>query len=373
VKTALIGDVDVAIVGGGPAGSAAAIWCRRQGLRVVLLKREPFPRHRRGETLPPGVEPIFAQLGLTDAIQDAEFTRHAGTWVSWSGPRRFEPFGADERGPWRGFQAPREELDRILLDAAKLAGASVIQSCRAERPLVEDNRVVGVETSQGTILARWIVDAGSGAHWLARQLTIPLRFASPRLLARYGYATGTWPERDDAPEIAADNTGWTWTARIAAGHYHWTRLSLVEDDPHRDVAPACLAELTPLSRPRGADVTWRIVSRPAGTGYICAGDAAAVLDPASSHGVLRGLMAGIMAGHTIARVTAGAVSEPDAIAGYTVWISDLFLAEVKAMTRLYRQLPRPPRWVRDDPVASIHELPSVVPPLLPVNDEVCQR
>jgi flavin-dependent dehydrogenase len=69
-------EVDVVVVGGGPAGSAAALWCVRQGLRVVLLEREQFPRHRPGETLPPGVEPIFAQLGVAEAIAAAGFTRH---------------------------------------------------------------------------------------------------------------------------------------------------------------------------------------------------------------------------------------------------------------------------------------------------------
>src|SRR5215217_594365 len=103
--------IDVVVVGCGPAGTASALWCAHHGLRVVLLEREVFPRHRPGETLPPGVEPIFAQLGVAEAIAAAGFTRHPGTWVTWSGPRRFDPFGRDSRGSWYGFQAPREQLD----------------------------------------------------------------------------------------------------------------------------------------------------------------------------------------------------------------------------------------------------------------------
>src|ERR687890_2213851 len=124
-------DVDVVVVGGGPAGSAAALWCVWQGLRIVVLEREVFPRHRPGETLPPGVEPIFAQLGVTEAIAAAGFTRHRGIWVSWAGPRRFDPFGLDSGGPWNGFQAPREQLDRILLDAVSGPFAVVRQHSRA--------------------------------------------------------------------------------------------------------------------------------------------------------------------------------------------------------------------------------------------------
>jgi flavin-dependent dehydrogenase len=342
-------DVDVVIVGGGPAGSAAALWCARQGLRVVLLEREPFPRHRPGETLPPGVEPIFVQLGVADAIRDAGFTRHLGTWVSWSGPRRFEPFGVDSHGSWYGFQAPREVLDGILLKAAARSGGVVHQPSRAERPLLNDARVIGVETSDGPIFGRWVIDAGGGAHWLARRLAIPLQFASPRLVARYGYVKGCCPERNDAPQIAADETGWSWSARIAPGLYHWTRLSFSDDDPLRDHPPEAFARLRPHSRRRGADVTWRIVSRPAGPGYMCIGDAAAVLDPASSHGVLKGLMSGMMAGHVIAQAAAGHVAERDAIVAYTAWISEMFHADVKALRQLYLELPRPPAWLLERP------------------------
>ena len=340
-------NVDVIVVGGGPAGSATALWCARRGLSVALLEREPFPRHRPGETLPPGVEPLFAQLGVAEAVRDAGFPRHPGTWVTWSSPRRFDPFGADDGGPWLGFQAPRAELDRLLLEAAAGSGVEVHQPCRVLRPLLDRGSVVGVETAAGPIAARWVVDAGGGTHWLARRLGLPLRFASPRLIARYGYVRGTCPARDTAPEIVADDAGWTWSARIAPGLYHWTRLSLTEDDPRRDRPPAEFSGLSPLSRPRGADVTWRLVARPAGPGYACVGDAAAVLDPASAHGVLKALMSGMMAGHLIAQAASGAASPRAAIRAYAAWVGGWFRADVEELTRSYRALPRPPAWVRE--------------------------
>lgn len=357
VSEASPSDVDVVIVGGGPAGSASALWCAREGLRVVLLEREVFPRHRPGETLPPGVEPVFAQLGVTEVIAAAGFTRHLGTWVSWSGPRRFEPFGLDSGGSWHGFQAPRDQLDRILLDAAAGAGALVRQPCRALHPLRDGRRVIGVATSDGPIIARWVIDASGGAHWLARRLNMSLQFASPRLIARYGYLTGSCVERDDAPEIAADETGWSWSARIAPGVYHWTRLSLAENDPLRDHPPEAFARLTPVGHTRGADVTWRIVSQPAGLGYICVGDAAAVLDPASSHGVLKGLMSGMMAAHVISRVASGHAPTGAATETYNSWLREWFHADTRELRRMYQDLPNPPPWVRERPASSAEPVP----------------
>jgi flavin-dependent dehydrogenase len=349
-------DADVVIVGGGPAGSAAALWCVRQGLRVVQLEREQFPRHRPGETLPPGVEPLFAQLGVAEAIVAAGFTRHSGTWVTWAGPRRFDPFGRDSGGSWYGFQAPREQLDRILLDAVSGPNAVVRQPSRALQPLRDHDRVMGVATSDGPIFARWVIDASGGAHWLARRLGIPLQFASPRLIARYGYVTGSCPERDDAPEIAADETGWSWSACIAPGLYHWTRLSLSEHDPLRGRPPQALARLTPVGRTRGANVSWRIVSQPAGPGYVCVGDAAAVLDPASSHGVLKGLMSGMMAAHVIAQVESGTASITAATETYNAWLREWFRADARELRRMYRDLPHPPPWVRERPASLAEQI-----------------
>jgi len=346
--------VDVVVVGGGPAGSATAIWCARRGLRVVVVERMRFPRHRPGETLAPGIEPLFQQLGVADAVERADFARHPGTWVTWSGPRRFDAFGADVNGPWLGFQAPRDRLDHILLDGAAEAGVMVCQPSRATSPVVENGRVVGVVTGGRQITAAWVVDASGGQHWLARHLGMPRRFASPRLIARYGYLRGSSFASDGVPEIVADETGWTWTARIAPGLHHWTRLSFTDDDPRRNRPPPRFEVLTMRDRPRGADVSWRIVERPAGPGYVCVGDAAAVLDPASSHGVLKALMSGMMAGHVIAENISGSATPHAATGAYINWLTNHFTADVSALIEMYRSLPDPRMWVRDHDASSFH-------------------
>jgi 2-polyprenyl-6-methoxyphenol hydroxylase-like FAD-dependent oxidoreductase len=117
--------VDLVVLGGGPAGAAAAITARRAGLRVALIERCGPRRSRPGETLHPGIEPLLRSLGVWARIEGAGYLRHAGIWSEGSGPRRFMPYGSDNAGPWLGLQAPRDEFDARLLDAAKDLGVDV--------------------------------------------------------------------------------------------------------------------------------------------------------------------------------------------------------------------------------------------------------
>jgi 2-polyprenyl-6-methoxyphenol hydroxylase-like FAD-dependent oxidoreductase len=133
--------VDVIVIGGGPAGCATAIWCAQQNLRVAILEEQSFPRHRPGETLHPGINSLFKQLGIDKSIEAANFLRFTGQWVTWGGDTHFQNFGEDEKGAWLGYQALRSHLDSILLDRARELGVMVILSCKAIKPLLKKNEL----------------------------------------------------------------------------------------------------------------------------------------------------------------------------------------------------------------------------------------
>ena len=97
----------VVILGAGPAGAASAITLRAAGVDATILERSAFPRHRPGETLHPGIEPLLEKLGADAVIRNADYLRYTGTWSKWAGDAQFIPFGQDPAGAWRGFQAPR--------------------------------------------------------------------------------------------------------------------------------------------------------------------------------------------------------------------------------------------------------------------------
>ena len=336
-------DHDVIIIGAGPAGTAAAILCVQRGLRVALLEQAVFPRERPGETLQPAVELLLQQLGVADAVRTAGFLRHTGHWVQWGSARQFSALGQGATGPDRGFQIPRDVLDNMLLRRATELGVQVLQPCRVLRVIRDRQRVCGVQTRQGDFTAPYVIDASGASSWLSRQLTFRWRKFSPRLIAHYGYVRAADPQEKILCGIEADPFGWCWTAKISEHIYHWTRLNFSPEHPGRDIAPGMFEHLTATGPPRGADVTWRVCQQPAGEGFFIAGDAAFVLDPAASQGVLKALTSGMMAAHAVIQTRSAPWQELSIRHQYQCWVNEWFHRDRRVMAELYRVHPFPPQ------------------------------
>src|SRR5207248_9373314 len=61
---------DVAIVGGGPAGSSCAAFCALSGLRTLVLEREKFPGEKVcGDCLNPSCWPVLDRLNLAQQVR----------------------------------------------------------------------------------------------------------------------------------------------------------------------------------------------------------------------------------------------------------------------------------------------------------------
>lgn len=328
-------DADVIIVGAGPAGGATAISCAQRGLRVILCERATGERDRPGETLHPGIEPLLAQLGLSSQLASVTGARHLGQWIEWGSARRFEPFGSDETGPWRGFQVWRADFDNLFSTRAQDLGVTVLQDCTVKDIDLQTAKA-SLLTSRGLLCARIIVDSSGSARFLGRKLQIAETVYSPPLFVRYGYVTGTCEQRDDAPLLMGNAEGWSWSARVKQRVYQWTSLKF--GSTNGGSVPEELRLLTPLGKSRGADVTWRIYEKLADSNWFIVGDAAASLDPTSSHGVLRAVMTGMMAADLIGHVILETKHAGEAAAIYDNWLRKWFLKDVSQLTEMYRAI-----------------------------------
>jgi flavin-dependent dehydrogenase len=326
------------IIGGGPAGYACAICCAQAGLCTALLEGQNPSVPQPGETLHPGVEPLFERLGVSQEIAAAGFLRPDGIRVTWDDGEQFQYYGQDERGRWRGFHAWRAALNAILRHRAECLGVDLFDSGRALEPVVGDERVAGVLAGDQVYTATFVVDATGGSHWLSRKLGWRVEKYSPKLIAEFGYASTGNPQLERWPSIIADQKGWLWSAKVQPSLWAWTRLIF-----DRDKRDATGRHAKPTAR--GADVTWRKVERTASKGCFIVGDAAAVLDPASSHGVLRALMTGIQAAHAIVRIISDALPEDLAARQYDAWLGTWFFHDVVRLREIYAKHPNPPGWV----------------------------
>jgi len=69
---------DVAIIGGGPAGSTAAALLARAGRRVIVLERDKFPRFHIGESLLPFSTQTFDRLGVREKLDRTFLLKFGG-------------------------------------------------------------------------------------------------------------------------------------------------------------------------------------------------------------------------------------------------------------------------------------------------------
>ncbi|PYL33734.1 MAG: alkylhalidase, partial [Verrucomicrobia bacterium] len=116
--------VDVAIVGGGPAGSTCAAFCAAAGLRTLVLEREKFPREKVcGDCINPACWPVLKRLELAEQIRNrphgvldaVEFIAMGGQKLRADLPRR-------DNGM---ISVKRSLFDHLLLERTRTVGAEI--------------------------------------------------------------------------------------------------------------------------------------------------------------------------------------------------------------------------------------------------------
>src|SRR5438067_9111785 len=115
---------DVAIIGGGPAGSSCAAFCAAAGLRTIVIEREKFPREKVcGDCLNPACWPVVRRLNLADRVRALPHARlERVDFVAISGKKVTAdlPIGSDGE-----VAVKRSLFDDLLLRRAREQGAEI--------------------------------------------------------------------------------------------------------------------------------------------------------------------------------------------------------------------------------------------------------
>src|SRR3954469_5904015 len=118
---------DVAIVGGGPAGSGCAAFCAAAGLRTAIFEREKFPREKVcGDCINPAAWPILRRLEVAEQIRSLPHGKLAQVdFVGITGRHARVALPAGENSE---IAIKRSLFDQVLLERARELGTTIYES-----------------------------------------------------------------------------------------------------------------------------------------------------------------------------------------------------------------------------------------------------
>ena len=163
---------DVAIIGGGPAGSTAATLLAKASRRVIVLEREKFPRFHIGESLLPFSTQAFDRLGVREKLDRTFLPKFGAEIVAACGTKGVKFYFKDgfRTRRDRAYQVTRSEFDKLLLEHSRENGAEVREETEVKKIAFEEDRVkIDIETSDG---ARSIIESRYLLDCSGRQTTL---------------------------------------------------------------------------------------------------------------------------------------------------------------------------------------------------------
>jgi flavin-dependent dehydrogenase len=326
---------DLAVIGAGPAGAAAAITAARMGHRVLLLERGGFPRHRVcGEFVSAESLQLLANLlGDGSLLQNAVRVHAARTYLDGRIIRhRVEP-------PAAGIT--RFDLDHALWQAASSAGATCRDHCEV-RAIRQDEDGFRVEAANGAFHARCVIQAAG--RW--SNLTQPAVPPGPKWLGLKAHFSEASPAR--SVDLYFFPGGYCGVQPI--GDSLLNVCSMVRANAARNLAGvfSSHAELEKRSR------TWRQVTEtvttsplifhaptPVRNGIMLAGDAANFIDPFAGDGIATALLSGELAARHVDSFLRGETSRAESLAAYDRDYRRAFEPAIRNARRIRRLLDLP--------------------------------
>jgi flavin-dependent dehydrogenase len=340
-----VDSADVIVIGGGPAGSTAALVLARAGRKVILLEKAVFPRFHIGESILPFNLPLIRDLGLEPQLRTLPHVPKLGAEFVLGGDAESSVRFGFDMGLLPGsptFNIERAPFDEMLLNAATAAGVDTRQGT----PIQSIDRLtdgdVAVTAGDRQISARYVLDCSGQGTVVGKHLNIRRKIEDPNLLKVAHFAHFDNVERlpgkeSGHPAIVMCREGWFWMigltdTKTSLGFVASPGFAKSVDIPATRLlqwaigrCPVVRHRMRNASGPTTnhvmADFSYRC--RPyAGPGYFLVGDAAAFLDPIFSTGVTLAMTTGVESAKLVDEILAGRTKPAAARRSYIALIKN---------------------------------------------------
>src|SRR5256714_1976075 len=319
---------DVAITGGGPAGSVAAALLARAGRRVIVVEREKFPRFHIGESLLPFSMQAFTRLGLHEKFARAGFMeKFGGEMYGACGDDGVKFYFEDgfRSQTDRSYQVTRADFDKVLLDHAAESGAEVREETGVDNVEFSDNGATLVISRKSNeareeIRAPYVIDASGRNSILCAKFKLKKNYEHLQKVSVFAHYDGMIRAqgRDGTlTRMVRAIDRWFWVIPLSA-----TRTSVgvvldgaifkksgltaeeflqraIEEQPILMQQMRNAERVTPVRT--AADFSYRSTQL-TGDRWMLAGDAAGFIDPVFSSGVFLAVLAGEQAADVLHEV-----------------------------------------------------------------------
>jgi flavin-dependent dehydrogenase len=306
---------DVAIAGGGPAGSTCAAFCAAAGLRALLLEREKFPREKVcGDCLNPSCGPVLRRLGIAESIgQLPHGILDAVEFIAVGGKKVIVDLTS---GGEREIAIKRSLFDHLLMARARELGARIYQESTITAlagpatPYMNhvydrcSNEHWKLETEKGESFSAHLLVAADGRNStvarlcnllprpererIALQAHIPLPkdFGNRVVLQflRHGYSGQAPVNPNELNLCLVSKPSHMPALRRWAGE----QFGLSQNQPWRTITPLTRAAIPPAYE-----------------NLLLIGDAARVVEPFTGEGIYYALRSGELAANAIVKIVRG--------------------------------------------------------------------